>query len=361
MKRILSFFISAIFVFSLCSSSVFADEKPVVSAESAIVIEAQTGRVVYSKNETEERPMASTTKIMTTLLSLESGDLDEQFVVDSEAIKVEGSSMGLCDGDIVTKRILCYGMLLPSGNDAANATAVKLAGNLSSFSDMMNERAKEIGMKNTNFVTPSGLHDDNHYSTAYDMAILTREALKNPDFSAICSESEITTEYGNPPYRRTLYNTNKLLSMYDGCNGVKTGFTDEAGRCLVSVCERNGVTLIAVTLCASDDWNDHKKMFDYGFSKVKCYKTDKATCEKKISVVGGEKDFVSLSSENDGKISLFNGEYKNIKKVVKTPAFLYAPVFEGEKIGEIDYYIGDELILTEDLYADENVYANIKN
>ncbi len=361
MKRISAFFISVLLVFSVAFSSVSAEDKPVVSAESAVLIDAVTGRVIYAENENEKRPMASTTKIMTTLLCLESGDLDEQFTVDSEAIKVEGSSMGLCEGDVVTKRILCYGMLLPSGNDAANATAVKLAGDISSFSEMMNNRAKEIGMKNTNFITPSGLHDENHYSTAYDMAILTREALKNPDFSAICSQCEITTEYGNPPYRRTLYNTNKLLSMYEGCNGVKTGFTDEAGRCLVSVCEKDGVKLIAVTLFAPDDWNDHKKLFDYGFSKVKCYKTDKKPFEKKISVVGGEKDFVSLSSENDGKLALFDGEYKNIKKVVKTPAFLYAPVFEGEKIGEIDYYIGDELIFTENLYADENVYVNIRN
>lgn len=361
MKRISAFFISVVLVFSMTFSSVFADDKPVVSAESAVLIDALTGRIIYGKNENEKRPMASTTKIMTALLCLESGDLDEQFTVDSEAIKVEGSSMGLCEGDIVTKRILCYGMLLPSGNDAANATAVKLAGDISSFSEMMNNRAKEIGMENTHFITPSGLHDDAHYSTAYDMAILTREALKNPDFSDICSESEITTEYGNLPYRRTLYNTNKLLSMYEGCNGVKTGFTDEAGRCLVSACEKDGVKLIAVTLSASDDWNDHKKLFDYGFSEVKCYATDKKPFEKKISVVGGEKDFVSLSSENDGKISLFNGEYKNIKKVVKTPAFLYAPVFEGEKIGEIDYYIGDELVFTEGLYADDNVYVNIRN
>lgn len=361
MKRI-SVVISLMLVFAVSAVvSVFADDKPVVSAESAVLIDAMSGRVIYAKNENEKRPVASTTKIMTTLLSLESDNLDEPFMVDSDAIKVEGSSMGLCEGDIVTKRILCYGMLLPSGNDAANATAVKLAGDLSSFSDMMNNRATEIGMENSHFVTPSGLHDENHYSTAYDMAILTREALKNPDFSDICSQSEITTEYGNPPYRRTLYNTNKLLSMYDGCIGVKTGFTDEAGRCLVSACEKDGVKLIAVTLSASDDWNDHKKLFDYGFSEVKCYKVDKKPFEKKISVVGGEKDTLSLSSEYDGKLSLFDGEYKNIKKIVKTPAFLYAPVFEGEKVGEIEYYIGDELIFTEDLYADENVYVNIRN
>lgn len=357
MKRISAFFISLSLVFCLTTSSVYADEKPVVSAESAIVIEALSGRVVYGKNENEKRPMASTTKIMTTLLSLESGDLDTPFVADSDAIKVEGSSMGLCEGDVVTKRILCYGMLLPSGNDAANATATRLAGNLSSFSEMMNERAKEIGMNNTNFVTPSGLHDDNHYSTAYDMALLAREATKNPDFMAICQEKEITTEYGNPPYRRTLYNTNKLLSMYDGCKGMKTGFTDEAGRCLVSVCERGGVTLIAVTLNASDDWNDHKKMFDYGFSEVRCYATDKKPCEKKISVVGGDKDTVSIISEYDGKIPLFDGEYKNIKKITRTPAFLYAPVFEGDKIGETDYYIGDELIFSEELCSSEDSFV----
>ena len=196
-----------------------------LSAKSAILIDAKTGTVISEKNEKQRLPMASTTKIMSALLLLESGDLDTQFKVDNNAIMVEGSSMGLCEDDIVTKRALCYGMLLPSGNDAANQTAVMLAGSTEKFADMMNSRAKEIGLKDTNFVTPSGLHDENHYSTAYDMAMLTREALKNEDFREICGTKRAKLKFGNPPYERWLVNTNKLLTMYDGCIGVKTGFT----------------------------------------------------------------------------------------------------------------------------------------
>ena len=158
-----------------------------ISAKAAILMDARTGKILYEKNSGQIMQMASTTKIMTTLLSIESGNLDESFVVDSNAIKVEGSSMGLVEGDVVTKRALCYGMMLPSGNDAANATAVKIAGSIENFAVLMNNRAKEIGMNNTSFVTPSGLDDytDYHYSTAYDMALLTKEALKNPIFKEI--------------------------------------------------------------------------------------------------------------------------------------------------------------------------------
>ena len=264
-KRIIGTLLSAAVIFPFAPKAE-AVSLAGLSAKAAILIDAQTGTVIAEKNEKQRLPMASTTKIMSALLLLESGGLDTPFRVDNEAIMVEGSSMGLCEDDIVTKRALCYGMLLPSGNDAANQTAVTLAGSTEKFAEMMNQRAEKIGLKDTNFVTPSGLHNENHYSTAYDMAMLTREALRNDDFREICGTKRAKLKFGNPPYERWLVNTNKLLTMYDCCIGVKTGFTDEAGRCLVSAAEKNGVTLICVTLNASDDWNDHKKMYDYGFS-----------------------------------------------------------------------------------------------
>ena len=270
MRKFLAFLLVAALFFCMVNLPISAQNIN-ISAQAAVLIEAQTGKVLFGKNENEKRPMASTTKIMTTLLCLESGNLDEQFVVDPNAIKVEGSSMGLVEGDIVTKRALCYGMLLPSGNDAANATAIKIAGSYEAFANMMNARAKQIGMLNTYFVTPSGLEGEGHGSTAYDMALLTREALNNADFRAICSQKNSKISFGNPPYDRWLKNSNKLLDYYSGCIGVKTGFTDDAGRCLVSAAERNGVTLICVTLKAPSDWSDHAKMFDYGFSIVKNY------------------------------------------------------------------------------------------
>ncbi|MDE5859931.1 MAG: serine hydrolase, partial [Oscillospiraceae bacterium] len=186
-----------------------------ISAKAYVLIEAQSGKIIAGKNENTKLPMASTTKIMSALLLIESGDLDSQFKVNNDAIMVEGSSMGLRADDIVTKRALCYGMLLPSGNDAANETAYLLADGAEDFADMMNKRAKQIGMKNTNFVTPSGLHDENHYSSAYDMSLLAREAMKNETFREICSSKKAKLEFGNPPYERWLVNTNKLLSLYD--------------------------------------------------------------------------------------------------------------------------------------------------
>ena len=238
-----------------------------VSAESCILMEAVTGEVLYEKAADQQRPMASTTKIMTTLLCLESGDLDTPFPVDNDAIHVEGSSMGLVDGDIVTKRALCYGMLLPSGNDAAGATAVKLAGSYAAFAEQMNRKAQELGMTQSHFVTPSGLHDAEHYSTARDMALLTAAALQNETFREICGQASAKVCFGNPPYERWLTNSNKLLTMDETVIGVKTGFTDEAGRCLVSASVRNGITLICVTLNDRNDWQDHEVLYDYGFGR----------------------------------------------------------------------------------------------
>ena len=200
--------------------------EPAVSAQSCILMEAVTGEILYEKQAQEQRPMASTTKIMTTLLCLESGDLDTEFPVDTDAIHVEGSSMGLVEGDIVTKRALCYGMLLPSGNDAAGAAAVKLAGNYAAFAEQMNQKAAELGMTQTHFVTPSGLHDDQHYSTAYDMALLTAAAMQNETFREICRQPSAKVCFGNSPYERWLTNSNKLLTMDETVVGVKTGFTD---------------------------------------------------------------------------------------------------------------------------------------
>lgn len=249
---------------SVLSASVRSE--PQIAARAAVVVEYETGKVLYEKNADLELPMASTTKIMTTLLTLESGDIDEWFTVDSEAIKVEGSSMGLSEGKIVTRRILAYGMMLPSGNDAANAAAVAVAGSIEDFVELMNEKAENFGLTNTHFATPSGLDDytDEHYSTALDMANLTRLALSNEIFREICGTKSICLQFGDGE-SFWLSNSNKLLSSCDGVIGVKTGFTDKAGRCLVSACERDGVTLICVTLSDPNDWYDHTNLYDYCF------------------------------------------------------------------------------------------------
>lgn len=324
-----------------------------VSAKACIMIEAVTGNVIYEKNSHDRLPMASTTKIMTTILSLESGDLDTQFTVDSNAIKVEGSSMGLLEGDIVTKRALCYGMMLPSGNDSANATAIKLGGSFENFAKMMNDKAIQIGMNDTLFVTPSGLDEGGHCSTAYDMALLTRYALKNPDFREICGTYTAQVNFGNPPYDRWLKNSNKLLNMYDGVIGVKTGFTDDAGRCLVSACERDGVTLIVVTLNAPNDWNDHMSLYDYGFSQVSMQSPINENFE--VNLVGASKDTLSLERSAEVLLPNVVGCSADYKTKVYLNEFEYAPISKGETLGRVEYLLDGEVVSTCSLVSSEEV------
>ena len=354
MKKLFCVMVSAVIFLIMMPVCVCGAED--VSAGSCILIEARTGEILFEKNAYEKRSMASTTKIMTTLLCLESGNLDDWFVVDSDAIKVEGSSMGLVEGDVVTKRMLCYGMLLPSGNDAANATAIKIGGSFERFAEMMNERAKEIGMKNTLFVTPSGLEGTGHGSTAYDMALLAREALRNSDFREICSQKTAEVEFGNPPYRRWLKNTNKLLSYCSGTIGVKTGFTDEAGRCLVSACERDGITLICVTLNDPNDWADHSKLYDYGFSILMETSLDTVFKNVAVNVAGGTEDTVTAGIKETITVGTKTASAEGITAKAVIPPFVYAPVVAGEEIGTVEYYTADGMYIDSvPVYAERSI------
>jgi D-alanyl-D-alanine carboxypeptidase/D-alanyl-D-alanine carboxypeptidase (penicillin-binding protein 5/6) len=325
-------------------------------------MEAATGQIVFARNADVKLPMASTTKIMTTLLALEHGaktnTLDTEFVVDENAIKVEGSSMGLRVGDVVTLRTLCYGMLLPSGNDAAGAVAVKIAGSYEDFAKLMNARAAEIGMTRTFFVTPSGLDDTGHGASAHDMALLAREALKNAEFRAICSQKSASVKFGNPPYDRRLNNTNRLLDYCEGIIGVKTGFTDAAGRCLVSAATRNGITLIIVTLFAPSDWEDHTKLYDFAFPLLARGELNGISESEKIfaEVVGSDKDRVGLETHDAISYGYLAGTENNaqISTRLIMPPFLYAPIENGDEVAELEIYCNDVLVGTLPLYAKEN-------
>ncbi len=330
---------------------------PQVSASSAILMEADTGTVLYAKNEKEHRSIASTTKIMTALLTIEAGELDKRFTVDPIAINVEGTSMGLKKGDTVTRRALCAGMLLPSGNDAANAAAVNIAGSVSSFAELMNKRAASLKMGDSRFVTPSGLDAEGQYSCAYDLALLTRCALKNPVFREICGSVKLTAEYGSPPYPRTLVNSNKLLYSYDGCIGVKTGFTDDAGRTLVSAAERDGVTLIAVTLNAPNDWKDHTELLDYGFSKVKPFDTSYDCSSLRVPVIGGESSEIRVKPQSTAMLPLADEQRDKVRVTVCLPKFVYAGVIAGEEIGELRYELNGTTLCSVPLTAGESCFA----
>ncbi len=356
MKRWFGLLLAAVMLLGQGLQMPVCAEMPEVSAAACVLMEAVTGRVLYEKNAHEKRSMASTTKIMTTLLCIESGDLDAEFPVDNAAIHVEGSSMGLQENDIVTKRALCYGMLLPSGNDAANAAAVAVAGSIPGFLELMNARAEEIGMTHTCFATPSGLEGEGHGASAYDMGLLTREAMRNETFREICGKASATVNFGNPPYTRTLYNTNKLLNMCDGVIGVKTGFTDEAGRCLVSACERDGVLLICVTLDAPDDWNDHMRLYDYGFSSVSPTELEKPA-DLYQQVAGSESTRVRLEIRDTVCIGAPDGDASGVSwRVLRVP-FAYAPVEAGEELGTLEYIYEDRIVAEVPLYAAEAAAA----
>ncbi len=354
MKKIIAPLICAALLFTVIPVSAYAQPNG-ISAASAVLIEADTGTVLYEKNAYQQRAMASTTKIMTAILTIEAGDLDKEFTVDPYAIMVEGTSMGLKEGDRVSRRDLLYGILLPSGNDAANAAAVSVSGSIPAFVELMNKKAKELDLKNTHFVTPSGLDANGHYTTAYDLAMLTSYAMKNDVFREIVGLQSVKVEYGNPPYARTLYNSNKMLKRYNGAIGVKPGFTDNARRCLVSAAERNGVTLIAVTLNDGDDWNDHAAMLDYGFTLVRSYPLELG-CSEKVAVAGtGQSVGVYANPE---EITLLPSQREKLTRKVYLPKFVYGGVEKGDALGYIEFYLDDRLIRTCTLYSDSKVEEN---
>lgn len=357
MKRITAFLAAVLMILPLCNL-VRAEQPDVDTAKSAILINADTGAVLYAKNEYEKRAIASTTKIMTALLAIESGGLDRQFTVDSYAIRVEGTSMGLREGDIVTRRALLYGLMLPSGNDAANALAVSVSGSVSEFVKEMNEKARALGMNDTVFVTPSGLDADGQSCTAYDLALLTRTAMQNELFCEIVSSDAATVEFGNPIEPRTLYNSNKLLDSYDGCVGVKTGFTDNARRCLVSAAERNECKLIAVTLNAPDDWKNHADMLDYGFSLLTAYDVGYSG---QLTVVSGEKSAVKIYCKEEITLGLTPEEKQRAETRVSLPPFLYAGFKAGEKIGSISLLLNGQTIAKTDIVTAEDCGEKYEN
>ncbi len=349
--------VAVLVVLCLCAVCMQTEAKAIsVSAKGMVLINADTLEILDSYEPHKRLPMASTTKMMTALLLAETGELDKTIVTTREMVTVEGSSMGLLEGDTVSYYALLVGMMLPSGNDAANTAAICIAGSVEKFALLMNERAKKIGMKNTNFVTPSGLDDEEHYSTAYDMALLAAELLKNNVLREIVSSEKMTVQYGNPPYNRTLSNHNKLLGRVDECIGVKTGYTKKSGRCLVSAAENNDCTVIAVTLNASDDWNTHEHLLQYGLSVLSPYNATANVSDIRVPVVGASLSDISVVTDTflcgvtDGDI---NFEYD-----INYPPFVYAPLKKCDRVGWIDYYYDGKAVHRGYLYAELDTFLS---
>lgn len=322
------------------------------SARSAIVIEARYGNVLYEKNAHERATMASTTKIMTALCAIEEGNLDSRVKVHDSAVGVEGSSMYLTRGEEITLRELVYGLMLSSGNDSAVAIACAVSGSVEEFAKLMNEKAESIGAKNTQFKNPNGLDEEGHYTTAYDLAMITAHAMQNEEFRKIVSTYQTTVS--GPEGKRYLTNHNKLLKMMDGCIGVKTGFTKKSGRCLVSACQRDDIEVVAVTLNAPDDWNDHIAMTDYAYTRL-CAKTivQKDESFGYIGVKKGTSNRVEAVCSDTFWVPLVD----NVRcvSVYEMPKTLTAPVKAGSQVGTLKVYMGSKVVASVPIVAKNSV------
>lgn len=328
-----------------------AETEPSVSAASAVLYCADSGEVLYQKDMHTQRPIASITKIMTAILGLEYARSNDRAVTVTRDMYAEGSSMYLKEGEVITLTELVKGMMMVSGNDAANAIALTVGGSMEGFADLMNKKAAALGMKDTHFVTPSGLDDEEHYSSAYDMALLCAYAMDNEDFVAIVSQKSINVSFIEPEGKTTLCsNHNRLLSMYEDCIGIKTGFTKTAGRTLTSCAERDGVRLIVVTLNDGNDWEDHCNLFDYGFSVVEKRQLITTNDSFEIPLVGGERNTVTVSPDCD--LTAVLSENQSVQRKVYLPYFVYAPVRKGQKIGSVVFESGGKIIAQCNLIAD---------
>lgn len=353
MKRIACFILVICLIFPVLSINAVS-----TTAKSAILTNGDTGEVIYEQNADERLPMASTTKIMTALLLCENGDLEKEITVTAEMLRVEGSSMGLLAGDKVTLHDLLYGLLLASGNDAANVVAFTLGGTVNGFAGLMNKKAEELGLTNTHFVTPSGLDADGHYTTARDLSSLARIAMQNKDFALAASSKSAVLNYGNPSYRRSLTNHNKLLKTFDGAVGVKTGFTKKSGRCLVSAAKRDGKYVIAVTLNDSNDWKDHTALLEYGLDAIKLTEITPEKTKYSIPVVSGKQSSLDIKINPYTVSSLKNEDFSC---QVNLPKFLYAPINKGDIIGSVVYKKGDTLIDKVEILANRDIKLQKQN
>lgn len=319
-----------------------------LSAQSAILIDAEDTSVIYAKNAHKRMGMASTTKIMTALVAVELLPLDRVISIMPEAVGIEGSSVYLCRGELLSVEQLLYALMLASANDAATALAIAAAGSVEAFSEKMNKKAAELGLSNTNFTNPHGLYNEDHYTTAYDLALISAAALENETIRKIASTKKATVPQGvtqecpEGNTLRYLYNHNKLLSLYDGAIGLKTGFTRDSGRCLVSAAERDGLTLIAVTLNAPDDWNDHTRMLDRGYSlyeRVTLFAAGEFTC--RYAVTGGLESYVTLTNSSPITLTLPKKRADAKAEISAFQHFEFAPIERGERLAYLSVSVGE--------------------
>lgn len=323
------------------------------SASSAILIDGESGRVLYSQNADEPRYIASITKLMTALVAMESGhSLDEVVTIKREYTGAEGSSMYLREGEELTLEALLYGLLLASGNDAALAVAGYCGGTVEAFVLRMNRKAALLGMEQTTFHNPSGLTQEGHMSSAADMAKLAAACMNNETIARIVGTRTITIA------GRTFTNHNKLLWRYEGCVGMKTGYTERSGRTLISCAQRNGQRLIAVTLNDGNDWADHAAMLDYGFANyTRTQLAGAGEVFARIPVSGSLLSFVHVQAADDVYYPLAQAE--QVREEISLAHWTRAPVSRGQTAGTVTYYLGERVVAVCPLVYGESADMNV--
>ena len=346
------------------SSTVYSidSEEPNITADYAILIEAATGRVIYEKNADEKAYPASTTKMLTCVLAIEKGDLDKTLSVSQRAAWTEDPYVGFQQGDMLKERDLLKALMMVSDNSSAVVLAEGIGGSVEGFAKMMNDKAKEIGLTNSHFVTPNGLPDDDHYSTARDMAKIAAYGWHNEKFREFSGTEMDTIEWVSPVNKRMVVkNSNKLLGTMPGVNGIKTGWTNAAGGCLAASAKRDGVQLIAVVL-HSDDVNtrftEAGKLLEYGFSKVKKMKSmDKSRTERTVLVSHGEGFKVTAHPQEDVKFPLLQGDSeKDYTIKISGSGVVEAPIEKGQRVGQATVYYKGKKLNSIPMVADKDVY-----
>ena len=325
--------VSCLCLTSLLLSGAYVEAAPSVSAHSAVIM-ADSGEVLFAKNADEKLPIASTTKIMTAIIVIENCKLDDSVLITAESCNIEGSSMYLKEGEKYTVRQLLQGMMLVSGNDAAHALALHTAGSIEDFAVLMNKKCQELAMNSTKFQNPHGLSEDDHYSSAEDMARLMVYCMQNEDFSKLTALKSLKLG------EKSFVNHNKLLYVCPGCIGGKTGYTMAAGRCLVSACERDGSSFVCVTLAAPNDWNDHIGLYNWAYSQFS-HREIADNLSFNIPVVSGKTESVTLTAEYTELLLP-----KKAELVIKAelPNFVFAPITRGECGGIFKAYCENECV-----------------
>ncbi len=357
----ISLFLLTVLLFSLLTVYAAAsvrDKKPSVGAKAAVLYEPETESFLYEKEADLRLPMASTTKIMTALVTLESAEPSDTVVIDGRAVGIEGSSAYLREGDEYTVEELLYALMLGSANDAAVALACHISDGTEEFAELMNERARSLSLTDTHFENPHGLDGKEHYTTAKELSLIAAEAMKNDVFRQIVATYKRTFTHGERV--RTYVNHNKLLKMFEGAAGVKTGFTKSSGRCLVGAAERGGLTMITVTLDDPCDWQDHGELFDYGYSLLeKITLCDAGEYVYRLPLTDGDTDGITVSNTEGTSVIVPTGEHR-VSEYVKLPKFTAAPVTEGEVLGEVVFTVDGEYAGSVRLMATETAPVKAK-